>query len=147
MQSTVLADGPLRQTLLVFDRGDEVVELLTRYAENSGTMAASFRGIGAFSDATLGYFDWSTKHYHEIPVEEQVEVTSLLGDIALDGHASKVHAHVVLGRSSGAAITGHLLQAHVRPTLEVVLEEAPTVLRKRHDRDTGLALIDVPTVV
>ena len=143
MHSTVLAEGPPRHTLLVFDRGDEVVELLTRFARDSGVTSASFRAIGAFSDATLGYFDWSTKHYHRIPVDEQVEVTALIGDIALDGDEPKVHAHAVLGRRSGSALAGHLLCAHVRPTLELVLEDSPAVLRKRHDPESGLALIDV----
>lgn len=142
MHSTVLAEGSPRQTLLVFDRGDEVVELLTQFARDSGVTSASFRAIGAFSDATLGYFDWSTKHYHKIPVDEQVEVTSLIGDIALAGDEPKVHAHAVLGRKSGSALTGHLLAGHVRPTLELVIEEDPAVLHKRHDPESGLALID-----
>ena len=55
------------------------------------------------------------------------------------------HAHVVLGRSDGSAIGGHLVEAHVRPTLEVVLVETPAHLRKRIDAETGLALIDLDT--
>jgi predicted DNA-binding protein with PD1-like motif len=36
---------------------------------------------------------------------------------------------------------GHLLEAHVRPTLEVVLTESPRHLHKRKDPESGLALI------
>ncbi len=143
MHSTVLSESSPRQLLLVFDRGDEVIGQLTQFAEEQHVTAASFRAIGAFSDAAIGYFNWDTKNYRKIPVDEQVEVTSLLGDIALDGDRPKVHAHVVLGCSTGSALTGHLLEAHVRPTLELVLEETPAELRKRHDAETGLALIDV----
>jgi uncharacterized protein len=49
----------------------------------------------------------------------------------------------VLGRRDGAAVAGHLLEGHVRPTLEVVLTESPVHLRKRHDPESGLALIDL----
>ena len=62
--------------------------------------------------------------------------------IALDGEAPKVHAHVVVGLSDGAARGGHLLEGRVWPTLEVILVESPRFLRKRHDPETGLALID-----
>jgi predicted DNA-binding protein with PD1-like motif len=76
---------------------------LTRFAEEQRIGAASFTAIGAFSEADLGYFDWEKKDYERIPVREQVEVLSLIGDIALDGDRRKVHAHVVLGRRDGAA--------------------------------------------
>ena len=67
----------------------------------------------------------------------------MVGDIALEGEEPQVHAHVVVGRRDGMAMGGHLLEAHVRPTLEVVLVESPEHLRKKTDPETGLALIDL----
>jgi predicted DNA-binding protein with PD1-like motif len=91
---------------------------------------------------TLGYFDWRRKDYQKIPLREQVEVLSLLGDVALDEKGGpKIHAHVVVGRSDGNAHGGHLLEAHVRPTLEVILVESPRHLQRRHDPESGLGLI------
>ena len=135
-------EGDGRSTLLVFEAGDEVMSTLTQYACERQIGAATFQAIGAFSGAVLGYFDWTTKEYRRIPIEEQVEVTSLLGDIALDGDTPTVHAHIVLGHADGRASAGHLLQGCVRPTLELVLEAVPAHLRKRHDPESGLALID-----
>ena len=129
-------------TVLIFDPGDEVVSALTQYARDERISAAHFTAIGAFSDAGIGYFDWQKKDYIRNPVDEQVEVVSLIGDIALDGVDPKVHAHVVLGRRDGTALGGHLLDAHVRPTLELVLEQAPGQLTRKHDPVSGLALID-----
>src|SRR2546430_7108347 len=94
------------------------------------------------SDVTLGYLDRAKRDYKKIRLHEQVEVLSLLGDVALDKGEPKIHAHVVVGRADGEARGGHLLEAHVWPTLEVVLVESPRHLRKRHDPETGLALID-----
>jgi len=99
--------------------------------------------IGAFSGATLGYFDIEKKEYEKIPVEEQVEVLSLIGDIVLNEGEPELHAHAVLGRRGGTTRGGHLLEAYVRPTLEVVLVESPDRLKKRTNEETGLALIDL----
>jgi predicted DNA-binding protein with PD1-like motif len=129
---------------VVFGTGDEFMSGLTRFAKENGLSAASLTAIGAFSNATLGYFDMDKKEYEKISVEEQVEVISLVGDVALkeDGEP-QVHAHVVVGLSDGTTRGGHLLEAHVRPTLEVVLTESPAHLRRRADEETGLALIDL----
>jgi predicted DNA-binding protein with PD1-like motif len=127
---------------LVFDKGDEPISLLERFAKEQRLTAASFSAIGAFSSAVLGYFDREQKQYEEIEIAEQVEVLSLLGDIAVHEGEPKIHAHVVVGKRDGTALGGHLLRAQVWPTLELVLRESPAKLRKRHDPETGLALID-----
>ena len=129
---------------LVFDTGDEFISELTSFAEDNDLSAANLTALGAFSDATLGYFDLETKEYEKIPVEEQVEVLSLVGTIApKDGDESQVHVHAVVGCSDATTRGGHLLEGHVWPTLEVVLVESPDHLKKRTDEETGLALIDV----
>jgi uncharacterized protein len=118
------------------------MKTLLAFAKEKGLAGSHFTAIGAFQDATLGYFDWQQKEYKKIPIREQVEVVSLIGDVALDeGGGPKLHAHVVLGCSDGSARAGHLLEAHVRPTLELVLIESPTHLRRKHDPESGLALI------
>jgi predicted DNA-binding protein with PD1-like motif len=66
-----------------------------------------------------------------------------MGDIAVEGDNKKVHAHLVLGRRDGSASGGHLLAAKVRPTLEVILTESPSYLRRVQDPDSGLALIRI----
>ena len=136
-------EGGEKTFALVFDTGDEVVSEITNFARENALDAATLTAIGAFSSATLGYFDLVRKEYEKIPVEEQVEVLSLIGDIALNEGEPELHAHVVLGRRDGATRGGHLLEAHVRPTLEVVLTESPDHLKKRTDEETGLALIDL----
>ena len=127
---------------LIFATGDEVTAGLAEFVRSHRIGAAHFTAIGAFKDVTLGYFNWEKKDYQKIPLHEQVEVLSLVGDVAIgeDGQPT-VHAHVVVGRSDGAAHGGHLLEAHVRPTLELILVESPAHLQKRHDPESGLALI------
>jgi hypothetical protein len=126
---------------LIFETGDEVVSNVREFAESNQIGAGRLTAIGAFRDVTLGYFDWEKKDYKKMPFREQVEVLSLIGDIALKDGTPQVHAHVVVGRSDGSTLGGHLVEAHVRPTLEVILVESPRHLQKEIDRETGLALI------
>lgn len=135
------ADGA-RTWALVFDKGDEVISVLGTFAREHELTAARFTGIGAFREATLGYFDRDEKRYEEIPIREQVELLSLLGDVAEKEGEPAVHAHAVVGLRDGRTRGGHLLAATVWPTLELVLDESPAHLRKRSDEETGLALID-----
>src|SRR5439155_3543419 len=132
-----------RTYAVIFDTGEEVASGLRRFALDNQLGAARFTAIGAFSRVTLGYFDWQPKNYQKIPVDEQVEVLSLIGDVALDGTQPKIHAHVVVGKRDGSAHGGHLLEAYVRPTLEVILVESPNYLARSFDPVSGLALIDI----
>lgn len=145
MQSKLIheADGQ-RTYALVLAAGEEVMGALKAFAAEERLAAAQITAIGALSDAELQYFDWQAKEYRPIPVREQVEVASLVGDVALapDGKPA-VHVHIVVGRHDGSALAGHLARGHVRPTLEVILTESPAHLRKRHDPQSGLALIDM----
>ena len=85
------------------------------------------------------------RRHQPIPIDAQVEVLSFTGDIAIEHGQPKVHAHVVLGKADGTAHGGHLLEGHIRPTLEIVITETPRHLFRRLDPSSGLALID-PTV-
>ena len=143
MKTQRLATERETSFVLVFDKGDDPVEGIAAFAREQQLGAALFTGIGAFSDVVVGYFDRERKDYERILIREQVEVLSLVGDIALEGEQPRVHAHVVVGKSDGSAHGGHLLEAHVWPTLEVVLTQTPEPLRKRFDPETGLALISV----
>lgn len=132
-----------RTWALVFDIGDEVIAGLREFADANHLAGSQFTAIGAFSDAMLGYFDWQRKDYRHIPVDEQVEVLVLAGDVAEKDGETAVHAHCVVGRHDGSTRGGHLLSAHVRPTLELILTESPAHLRKTVHDESGLALIDL----
>ncbi len=143
MRSKLLnADPPITHAV-VLDTGDEVIGELGKFVREQEVEAASLTAIGAFSRAVLGYFQWEAKQYEKIPVGEQVEVLSLLGDVAVGDQGPTLHLHAVLGKADGSVVGGHLIEAYVRPTLEVILIQPPSYLRKRKDAEPGLALIDV----
>src|ERR1700733_13896132 len=129
--------------VVVCDPGDEAFDALTQFARAQDLEASQITAIGAFSHAVVGWLDPATKQYRRIPVSEQCEVLSLIGDIAEDQDGPTVHIHVVLGLPDGTTRGGHLLEGRVFPTLEVVIREAPAQLRKVMNPDIGIALIDL----
>jgi predicted DNA-binding protein with PD1-like motif len=133
-----------RTIVVVLDSGEEAFATLTLFANAAGISGAALTAIGAFEHAVVGWFDVATRSYRKIRVDEQCEVLSAIGDVAIgdDGKAS-LHIHVVLGLSDGTTRGGHLLEGTVRPTLEVVLKETPGNLRRRQRPELGIALIDL----
>jgi len=144
MKSTKIAGDAAAETrVVILESGEEAFAALTTLANEAGITAASLTAIGAFENATVGWFDFEKKTYKKIEVAQQCEVLSAIGDVAVgdDGKAS-LHVHVVLGLSDGTTRGGHLLEGKVRPTLEVVLTDTPVKLRRRKRADLGIALID-----
>jgi predicted DNA-binding protein with PD1-like motif len=141
MRFARLAENPLTYAI-VFATGDELASGLRRFAAEQHLSGSSFKAIGAFSQVKLAWFNWETKQYQSsVVLDEQVELVSLIGDVALKDGEPQVHAHVIVARSDGTAHGGHLMEAHVRPTCEVILSESPRHLQKQIDPETGLAVI------
>lgn len=144
MNCRQITTGNQRVLVVVADKGDDPVEAITDAVSRYGVRAAQVTGVGGFRTARLGYFDRDRRAYEPIPVDEQVEVLSLLGDVATEDGKPVVHVHVVLGRRNGSTVGGHLRSGEVWPTLEVVITEVAPELAKQVDPETGLALISLP---
>ena len=130
-----------REFLLILDKDDDLQPALLAFAKENRVAAASFYAIGAFRSATIAYWNASTKVYEEIPVNEQVEVVSMTGNLAPSVEGTKMHAHVVLGRRDGSTVAGHFLRGIVFPTLEVFFTERRTGVERKKDPATGLWLL------
>jgi uncharacterized protein len=135
-------DG-LKTFAIVFDKNDEVRKQLLEFANTNRFADAHLTAIGAFSEVKLGFFDRQQKTYKTIPVNEQVEVLSFSGNIVQKDGKPTLHAHVVVGKSDGTAHGGHFLEGRVWPTLEMIVSEMPGHLRRSHDEESGLALINL----
>ncbi|GIQ75408.1 PPC domain-containing DNA-binding protein [Bradyrhizobium sp. RD5-C2] len=129
--------------VLILDPGEEAFAALTNFANELRITAASLTAIGAFEKAIIGWFDFGKQTYKKIEVGEQCDL-SAIGDIAIgdDGKAS-LHVHVGLSLSDGTTRGVHLLAGTVRPTLEVIMIDAPAHLRRKKKPDIGIALIDL----
>jgi hypothetical protein len=136
------AKGNRKTYAVIFSKGDEAFSGLTDFARQYHVTAAHFTAIGALESARLAWFDPTRKMYKQISIDSQVEVLSMIGDIALYKGKPAVHTHMVVGFPDGSTRGGHVLEAHVRPTLEVIVTVEPNAMHRRLDPETDLTLID-----
>ncbi len=143
MQVKLLKDTPEEKVyVVVFLKGDEVLSGLTDFAIAHKVLDAHFTGIGAVSGATTAWLDLAHKLYRPTHTRDQVEVLSLIGDVAAFQGKPVVHMHAVLGRRDGSTVGGHVWELTANPTVEVFLTANTTPLEKRPDEASGIKLID-----
>lgn len=145
LQSRLIAENPggEKTYALVFAKGDEVLSGVTEFAGREKLTAGYFTAIGALQRARFGWFDRAQKAYRNIPIMEQVELISLIGNLALVNGAPQIHAHSAVGFRDGQMRGGHLLEAIAWPTLELFFTACPTTLIKERDDETDLFLFDL----
>ena len=141
-KAALLSGGDTKMYLLEFRSGQEVMKGLLAFARKHKLVAGHLTGIGAVRDAVIGYFDTEEKAYLRNHQKGQAEVLSLTGNLALDHDEPFFHVHVALGLRDGSARGGHLFEAAVRPTVEIVLTASSNPARRKIDRETGLPLLD-----
>jgi hypothetical protein len=118
---------------------------LQESAEKYQIQSAHFTAIGAVNAATLAWFDSQRKMYRKVPIRGQVEMVSMIDDIALYRGKPTVHTHMLVGLPNGSTKGRHVLDAQGSPTLEVMVTVDPIAMHKRFDPETDLTLID-PTL-
>ena len=128
---------------VIFAKGDEVLSGLTEFAEREKLGAGHFTAIGALQSARFGWFDRARQAYRDIPINQQVELISLIGDVGAVNGAPQIHAHGAVGLPDGNVRGGHLLEAIAWPTLELFFTAFPTTLVKKRDDETSLFLFDL----
>jgi predicted DNA-binding protein with PD1-like motif len=143
MKVQLLSENGRQKTYaVIFSRGDEAFSGLTDFARQYNVTAAHFTAIGALRSAKLAWFNPARKQYKQIPIDGQVEVVSMVGDIALYNGKPAVHTHMVVALPDGSTRGGHVLEAYPNPTLEVMVTVEPNAMHKRLDSATDLSLID-----
>jgi predicted DNA-binding protein with PD1-like motif len=131
----------VKEFVLVFAKGDEVLSGISDFASQQHVTAAHFTAIGALKQATTAWFDVNRKSYKLNHVKQQLELISLIGDIALHEGKPAVHVHYSVGLSDGSMQGGHLVEAITFPTVELFMTVYATPLQKKLDKETDLVLI------
>jgi len=140
-KAALLSDGDAKTYLLVFRSGQEVMRGLLAFAKKHKLVAGQLTGIGAISDAVIGYFDPKKKTYLRNHEKGQAELLSLTGNLAVYDNEPFFHVHVALGLRDGSARGGHLFEATVHPTVELVLTTYSKTVQRKIDAETGLPLL------
>jgi predicted DNA-binding protein with PD1-like motif len=105
-------------------KGDEALSGLTEFAEKNHLTNSHLTGVGALNHVVLGWYDPDKRAYKKNVIDEEVELVSLTGNVAIENGKPFVHAHCVVAFKDGTTRGGHLLEATVAVELQVFAIDA-----------------------
>lgn len=139
-----------RRFVIKIAPGESLQRRLAEFAQATGVRHAIIvSAVGSLQDVTFRGIKTGAKlpltapriHLHQ--VQGPLELLGLTGNILPDEQGEiDCHLHVLAGKSSGEVLGGHLLDARVFATCEIVLTELAAEGLLRHLSRTG----GVPTV-
>ncbi len=129
--------------LIRLAKGEEIIAALSAFVEEQKIPGGFVFGLGAFKNATLGYFDSAKKEYVKNHFKEDMEFGSLTGSISYFEGKPFVHAHVVASGPDSRAHFGHLFSATISATGEFFIIPSDARIERKADPDTGLNLLDL----
>ena len=124
------------------DSGERLIETLSALCAAEGIRAASITGIGTCVEAELGSLDWETKSHRPRKIVEHCEIAALVGNVSVQEGQTVVHLHATLADAECRSYSGHLHEAVIKATGEIIITPLPGDLTRSRDPKTGLNLID-----
>jgi len=129
--------------VLRLEIGEEIVSQLTGFCKAHGIGAGTVAGIGVVRRAKISYFDVRSGQYQHHAIEDYMELTSLMGNISIMEGVPYPHLHATLADKNFNLLGGHLSEAEIGVTGEIVLEPLEGVLERKHYQESGLNLLAV----
>jgi uncharacterized protein len=127
-----------------FERGEKVLEMFHAFLKERGVEWGHFSALGALESLELGFYrlatkEWAPRHF----LSEELEVCSWSGNVAIRDGEPWAHTHAVVGRDDGTTLGGHVFEATVGATLELVLIVLPGRMEREWDPEIGLELLSL----
>jgi uncharacterized protein len=129
---------------LSFELGEPWPATFDGFLVEHGIEWGSFSALGAVQRVRFGFYPLSTKQWDEHQVFEELEVCSWTGNVAVRDGKPFAHTHAVFGRKDGSTFGGHVLEATIGATLELVLAVLSGRVERQRDSDLGLWLLRLP---
>jgi predicted DNA-binding protein with PD1-like motif len=112
----------IRRFEIILSKGDDVIAGLNQFAEKNNIKIADFTAVGAFSKATLGWFDPEKRAFRQFPLNEEMEIASLTGNVRPNRNGKpEVHVHCVVLTGDGVAHAGHLVEGTISLTMQLYM--------------------------
>jgi predicted DNA-binding protein with PD1-like motif len=125
------------------EKGEEVVNTLTKFCEQHKISSGSFSGIGATDNLTIGCFDLKNKTYVNKTLNEPLEILSLIGNVSFVANKPFVHAHIIVGKEDCSTIGGHLMVCFVSLTCEIYLYAHKQKINRVKNEELGISILDL----
>ena len=126
--------------LVRLDRGEEILEQVETLARKEHIALATVQALGAVDRFTVGVYDTEKQAYQANEFAGAFEIVSLVGTIDQKDGQFYAHLHMSAGDSQGRVFGGHLSEARISATCEMVVRELPGRLDREKDPETGLNL-------
>lgn len=124
--------------MLRIDKGEEIVRSVLDFARLHDVHGAAVTGLGGVRDVRLAYFDVEQKEYLPRDFADDLELVSLVGNLARFDGAPFLHAHVVLSDREFRCFGGHLMHAHVAVTAELAVRVGGATIERVENPDLGI---------
>ena len=130
-----------RRYIVRLDVGEEVITTLKQFCIDNGIESGSVMGIGAIRNVRISYFDMAKRDYLDKEISEDLELTSLMGNISTMDGAAFLHLHVTLSDSDFNVFGGHLSAGIISATGEIFIDTQEGKLEKKFYPETGFRLL------
>ena len=128
------------------DKGDEIIASLTEVCTRENITAAQINGIGGCEKAVVGVFDLDKKEYNREEVAAMLELISLDGNVTVYEDKPYIHTHATFAYRGAdgrpAILSGHLLEAVIGLTGEIILTPADGVITRKYIKELGIRIWD-----
>lgn len=129
--------------ILKLELGEEIIDSVAVFCKKENITSGYFFGIGAVSKIKLSSYKLESKEYISQIFNEPLEIASLSGNIATLDKEIKLHCHGVFGKRDFTSVAGHLDEAIVSVTAEIIITPLDQELTRKFDSNIGLNLLDI----
>jgi predicted DNA-binding protein with PD1-like motif len=132
-----------RHIIARLDKGEEIIASLRCIAECENIKLAMVQGLGAVNDIVIGVFDVESKQYKSNAFKGNFEIVSLTGTIDQMKGNYYSHFHISVGDENGHVLGGHMNQAIVSATGEIIITLLDGEIDREFSEEVGLNLIQL----
>ena len=122
------------------EKGEEIVAKMKELCEKENVKLASLSGIGAVNKVTAGLFKTKEKKYVSKTYVEDMEIVSLGGNVSCMNGETYLHFHISVANEAGEVRGGHLTEAYISATGELILTEIEGSADREYSEEIGLNL-------
>lgn len=107
---------------MTIEKGEEIIETVTRIAEKENIFLAKIDGVGFTDDIDLRVYDSVNDCFVSRNYAIPMEISSLNGNIVREKEDIRIHIHVNAADTNMLIHGGHLLKCSVGAICEVFIE-------------------------
>lgn len=124
------------------ERGEEILASLARFCREENIRLGHLTGLGAVDHLVAGLYSVEEKQYRKNEWSGEFEIASLTGNITrMDGEVY-LHLHIAASGPDGAVLGGHLNEATISATAEIIVTKVNGDVGRKFDEGIGLNFLD-----